>query len=523
MRASLKSINRTISNKWSVVILAAYLWIVSSMFSILHGVSVNPLFLIILFVICSCVSYLFIKLFYKPICDIKPGKPISNAKVWGFSSFGLIIAIYFLYFLGQYPGGLSADSLSQYNQAVGMEGYVDWHPVIHTLLYFTLPIKLGGNIATVVFLQILYWAMAMGYLIYALAKSGMRRITLGLFLVYILINPNLATYVVNPWKDIAFMTFVAVMMACYIQIFATKGEWLSKWTNVLLFALAIVMGILVRHNAVLFVAPLVLISLFFLGKNKKGKAILVISVIVMYCLVKALYSFMALPETPKRKLETIGFPMTIICNVMKYNPEALPEDTRIALYGVASKESYELGYETGSFNSIKFSNYIDVDNVDALTYKTTLKYTYECFRYAPRESFEAVAKLTDMFWDFYGDYGPINPVFIDNDYGFELKPVKGFDSVLNLVVNFGKICPLKAVYGSLGTIMLIELAVAAALFAGKRRSFIHILPMFCYNYGTMLLLSGDDYRFFLYTIVLWVPTVFIMIKDRNTFKGKNKI
>lgn len=506
--------------KWSIAILTVYLWIVLSFTLIAHDVVINPVKLIVLLMACFITSFVAVKLLRKPLNKINIGSPVKNAKTWGFASFGLIVLIYTAYYLGQYPGGLSADSLSQYNQAVGMEGYVDWHPVIHTLLYFTLPVKLGGKLATIVFLQVLYWSMSMGYLIYSMAKGGLNKILLGLFVVYICINPNLATYVVNPWKDIAFMTFAALIMACYIRVFTTRGEWLLKPLHVLLFAFALVMGLYVRHNAVLFVVPALVIVLLFMVKNNKSRVFLIVSVVALYAVVKAVYSFMGLPETPKRKLETIGFPMTVICNVMKYNPMALPEDTRNALYGVASQESYELGYVTGSFNSIKFSSYIDVNRVDELTYKTTLRYTYECFRYAPRESFEAVAKLTDMFWDFNGDYGPIGPVFIDNDYGFNSKPVKGFDSFVGFITRIGTIGPGKIIYGSLGTLMLIEITVAAVLFASRRRSFIHILPMFFYNYGTMLLLSGDDYRFFLYTVILWIPTVFIMFKDKNTFNKK---
>ncbi len=520
MRSIVDIFNSRIENKWSVVILTAYLCVVLSMTAIAHDVAVNTVILIGLFALSFVASYVVIKLLRKPLNKISIGKPVKNARVWGFVSFGLILIIYTVYFLGQYPGGLSADSLSQYNQAVGMEGYVDWHPVIHTLLYFTLPVKLGGKLATIVFLQVLYWSMAMGYLVYSMAKGGLNKFLLGLFVIYVCINPNLATYVINPWKDIAFMTFAALIMACYIRVFTTKGEWLLKPVHILLFAFALVMGIYVRHNAVLFVVPMLAIVIIFMVKSNKSRVFLIVSVVVLYVVVKAVYSFMGLPETPKRKLETIGFPMTVICNVMKYNPEALPEDTRNALYGVASQESYELGYVTGSFNSIKFSNYIDVNRVDELTYKTTLRYTYECFRYAPRESFEAAARLTDMFWDFNGEYGPIGPVFIDNDYGFCSQPVKGFDSVVGFITKAGTIGPGKIIYGSLGSLMLIEITIAAVLFASRRRSFIHILPMFFYNYGTMLLLSGDDYRFFLYTIILWIPIVFMMFKDKTTFNNR---
>ncbi len=79
------------------------------------------------------------------------------------------IAVYYIVF---FPGTFSPDSLSQLKQArTGV--YSDWHPFIHTLLFFTLPMKLlGGSGGYIVLLQIMWFSLALGYLNYSLRKTA---------------------------------------------------------------------------------------------------------------------------------------------------------------------------------------------------------------------------------------------------------------------------------------------------------------------------------------------------------------
>ena len=53
----------------------------------------------------------------------------------------LTIGIMLIWISAYYPGSFSPDSIVQYGQALSGE-YNDWHPVWHTIVFFTLPLKI---------------------------------------------------------------------------------------------------------------------------------------------------------------------------------------------------------------------------------------------------------------------------------------------------------------------------------------------------------------------------------------------
>ena len=44
---------------------------------------------------------------------------------------------------------------------------------------------------------------------------------------------------------------------------------------------------------------------------------------------------------------------------------------------------------------------------------------------------------------------------------------------------------------------------------------VHALPILCYNFGTSLLLTGYDYRFFYYTYPVFLPFIFLILRREN--------
>ena len=70
--------------------------------------------------------------------------------------FIISITVLLIYYIACYPGLFSPDSIEQSQQALGKINYNDWHPALHTLLFFTLPLKLtSGWMGSIVLLQII--------------------------------------------------------------------------------------------------------------------------------------------------------------------------------------------------------------------------------------------------------------------------------------------------------------------------------------------------------------------------------
>lgn len=429
---------------------------------------------------------------------------------------------YFGYFLCQYPGGSSSDVGSQYSQALIGE-YSDWHPVLHTLLFFTIPLNLTNfGFPIVVFLQLVYFSIAFAYLMSVLIRTGIKTPFIILLCFFVWVNPYLATYFMYPWKDLAFTIFAIVLVGQYIQIVLSKGKWFEKKINMVAFAVISVLCMYMRHNAILFGIPLIFIAVMYARKNKKTMISIVILVVVLALSVQGLYVVLNVEKPAERTLETVGLPATIWCGVMQKNPEALPEETREVMYQIATQEQFNNNYsDDGSFNSIKW-NVANADIIDAMSYGEVIKYTIQCFIYAPKASFESFAKLTDMVWrideneGLIGVWASAEQVGIDSSANGRLAHY--YSQYKNFFSSSGI---LKAIFGSYGLQILILLSVGCVLFAKRRIGFIHALPMFFYNLGTMLLLSGSDYRFFVYNIPTWIAILFLMIADKSEFRLKS--
>ncbi|MBQ7569504.1 MAG: hypothetical protein IJT22_01100, partial [Synergistaceae bacterium] len=71
---------------------------------------------------------------------------------------------------------------------------------------------------------------------------------------------------------------------------------------------------------------------------------------------------------------------------------------------------------------------------------------------------------------------------------------------------------LSPVLGHIGLINLIILICLIAKF--KFKKLFLALPLLIYNFGTMLLLSGADFRFFYYSIAI-MPALVLMLLNEN--------
>jgi len=507
----------------AVILLWLYLWLLFFLQSVSADIEQGIFGFVLFGCLAAGVAGILFRFFEDRIISITFSRKNSYGyKLWAIVTV-LTAFIYIIYFIGQYPGGMSPDTVAQYSQAIGQSPYNDWHPVLHTLLFFTIPLKTGHQLAMIVFMQIMWFSLAFGYLAYVLNKNGCPKFFVLFYCMYIWVNPFIETYMMYPWKDVAMTIFAILCMAYYVQIICTDGAWLSKKQNLLFFSLSVVVCAYMRHNAILFILPMLIIVLFYTVRKKEKRILLFISVMVFYSAVKILYIGLNVEKPSLRTLETVGLPVTIWCNVMQKAPEKLPDSVKEAMYELASDEAYKKDYITGSFNHIKWSGNIDTEKIDEMSYGKVLKYTLDCFRYAPKESIEAFSKLTDMVWAIDGKNWPIQVSVVENPWGIK-REIKIFraEQLLGLVKTFFSIGFGKIWFGSIGFHLFILFFSAICLFAKGRTAFIHIFPLFCYDFGTMFLLSGDDYRFFLCTIPLWMPLIFIMLQDKKRIKQYKK-
>lgn len=432
--------------------------------------------------------------------------------------FFISFLIAFLWFLAYNPGGFSPDSVNQYTQAIS-GNYNDWHPVLHTLLFFTIPISIFHNIAAIVICQIIFFSLAVAYAATTIYEVAGKKWSIISF-VFITLNPWALNQLMFPWKDIAFGIAALLVSTITLKIYVTKGAWAKKISHLIFLAVAIIFAAIFRHNGILFAVPAI-IGLFFFMDRKNWLIFFGISASLFFIIKVPLYSALNVTQPGSRVCETVGVPMTILANVAKENPSSLDEEAKNFLYSVAPAEEYKKNYKVGNFNSIKFtSNISAIDEAGAFN---VLKYTTNAFVNSPRASLTAFLKITSTTYAVDGSTFPYwgTPNIANNPYDFKPQNNEIIKSGAKIYFTIFNNSILKYT-GFIGFSILIIVIAALSKNRWKNggwKKMLLISPILFYDFGTMLLLTGPEARFFYVNLISFPVITILALK---TFPKVNK-
>lgn len=425
---------------------------------------------------------------------------------------------FLIYYFAFYPGGFSIDSLSQYEQAIG-NSYNDWHPVIQTLFAFKLPLTLtGGWAGSIVLFQILCFSAALWYSLVTILKHTNLKYAVAA-MMFMLLNPYVGYIVMYPWKDVSFAIGSLILISCSLNIFFTKGKWITKPLNMAVFIIVSVLTAMFRHNAILFVFPLLFAVIFFV--TKKRGLIMCLSVLALLAGIKyPLFTIMNVESPDQRQVETLGLPMTIIGAAVAHDPDALDEEIIDFAYRVAPKEVWEEEFKSGSYNSIKWHGKTDNYVIEEYGAIKILKMTAKCMVSSPLTTVDSLIRLTGASYVPYDVYdSAIKPYIASNTIGLTEQ---GNTILQTLVLAWNN--SVQKIIGfifNLGIAHLILIVVMLSKcklnkFKDWRKIFFAV-PVFAYNYGTSLLLTGygDPPRFFFYTLILLPVILIFFLKSEN--------
>ncbi len=439
----------------------------------------------------------------------------------GFS--GKVFCIYLLLtliicgicFAGAYPGYSSYDTFHQYNQCIS-NSYNDWHPFLHTLVFIKIPLLLGnGNYSAIVIFQIIIFSLVMAYCMSVIWMSAGKKISILAFLVIIL-NPSVTYLVLFPWKDSAFAISGMLMVAAAIHIIQ-KGKKVA--VPCLLFVISSVFTTILRHNGILFTFPFFMGITIFLcrEKNKKKNVSLAVSiiagVIVLFTLIKGpLYKGFDVQKSKTAPIELLGMPMTIIGNAVSKNPDKMDDDVREFALLVASEEKWDNYYVCGNFNSIKLTQYINSEEINNHNPMEVVVYMFKTIKTNPYDSLEALFSLTNMTLAFTGDVSwDIRPEYEDNNYGIEAEGVEWIEACKKIYNDLASVFITKYLFfytGICNLICIILIMISLKSFEFSK-FFIAASPLL-YNLGTTVLLSGNNFRFFVLDF-MGMPLIIVLL------------
>lgn len=172
-----------------------------------------------------------------------------------------LLLVWLFFWACFYPGGMSPDSVDQWDQIHTMVIY-DAHPALHTLTIKLLSLAWDSP-AVVSLTQVLLMAACMAYGFTLLRRAGVGRFWVVLALLCVMLSFRNGNLVVTVWKDVLFTIVVAalVLLLCHILLDSARRPRLLYW-----IALGLLLGInpLYRHNGIAILAGMiVLLPIFF--------------------------------------------------------------------------------------------------------------------------------------------------------------------------------------------------------------------------------------------------------------------
>ncbi len=438
----------------------------------------------------------------------------TNTKKRLVALFYVVPLIVMLTFYGIcYPGGVSPDSLVQYEQYV-YNDYSDWHPIFQTLFTFTLPLTIfNGWYGSVMLVQCILFAVTIGYSINTIYKHFGAPTSI-IVMLFILLNPKLNTIGMYPWKDVSFAIFALLLVTFGLEIVLSKGEWLKDNKNFAFLIIILIMTTLFRHNAILFTFPFAFAVCFYLSK-KRAICMLAIFLVGFYAIKGGLYRIYDLSTPPRRVVETTGLPMSVIGYVASRDYDSLNSDSKNFINAIVAYPEWKTNYYLG-FNSIKWLEDSSVMPIEVYGYDGVFRVLLDCFNSSPFKATKGLFRMLGGIFSFDEIYKQETNVNVrPNTYGIKKFEVNYPKYYLKQYNNY---CfrKLDYLFFYIGTMQLL---VVAAVLATKKlndindiKKVLFCIPLFAYNIGTSLLLTGisDIHRFFYYSFLI-APIIVLTI------------
>lgn len=448
---------------------------------------------------------------------------VNRGKVnwkFGLGVFTGTFLVMLLYYAGYYPGGLTPDTFNQWYQ-VDKGFLLDWHPAIHTLLFLKLPSLIWESLGFVSLMQIIWLGLAMAYLGIVMERWGIKKRWICLSLAFGIMNPASSITLSFVWKDTALTIFAVVLAGQLMEIVFSDGEWLKQWQNPLAFGLFGAFAMLMRHNAVLLVAPVMLLVIITYWRKVKYACIFS-GMWMMFFVVGIkgpLYHVLGVQSHPQVTAEMLGVPMTILANVLVHEPDSLDEEARAFLYRIGDQELWESTYREGSWNSAKWMG-ADISNdiIEEVGASNVLRYTWHAVQREPYYAYRAVVKLFEVVWKPIGNkvVWAYNIDVSSNMYGYETKGIIWLQKILNVFRMITVDGIFLTTWGwHIGFFVLLLLFAGVSRLRFEWEKILLWIPVLCYNFGTALLLCGQDFRFFSFNTVIVFPLVLAIFSQKN--------
>lgn len=399
---------------------------------------------------------------------------ISNSYfpvIWlPYLTFFFCVLAWLPYFLYEFPGIMTPDSISQYSQLIGASGYSNHHPIVHTLLFgelYNLGLHVTNNpiiaISFYTAFQMFFMAFVAAYVIRSLQLAGVRTSICIVVMCFYALVPYNAIYSVHIWKDIIFAGGFTLFIACLLRFLLHDTRYIAKRSDIFtLYIPYLVSGFIIclfRHNGwyvFLISTPFILLTL-----HEQLKKIIPLQLIIIALVLFVKYPCMEIYEIPQSDfVESVSIPVQQIARVIS-NGETLSQDQLDSLSPFMDVNQVSSLYDPICSDNIKNlirrtdSQYLETHKQEffSLWIDIGLKH--------PKAYFDAFVDQTNGFWypDVYSEIGLFDGI-IQNDYNLTWQPIiRGpiIVKIKEIIFKLHTLLPLWGLLWSMGTMFWIVL------------------------------------------------------------------
>ncbi|MCM1173886.1 MAG: DUF6020 family protein [Blautia sp.] len=414
------------------------------------------------------------------------------------------------YFLYEYPGIMTPDSINQFEQVLHVIPYSNHHPFVHTMIFklfyqigffFTSDMVISVSFYT--FFQMCFLAFSIFYFLRTLESFRIRQGILILLALFYAIVPYHAVFSVTLWKDIPFAAVVLLFSCTLMRMLREK-----TLPVLAMFVFSGAMICLLRSNGwygFLFCLPFLL---FYYRKSAKKvfpalAAILLTAVIVKYPVMNALH------VTQPDFVESISIPVQQIAAVLSHDRE-LSADQRALIEQVIDTAYVKELYNPAFADNMK--ELVRAGNPDYLSAhrKEFFRLWVELGLACPADYLKAYIDQTYGYW--YPDsFYPVadGEGISATDLGVSHTPLIGGPLVIKgkeIALKLGSMLPIYSLLWSMGVVFWFFLFCAGNAFVRTEKT-----KLICYLPGFALYLTvmiatpvATDFRY-VYFMVFSLP------------------
>lgn len=401
------------------------------------------------------------------------------------------------YFLYEYPGVMTPDSINQYAQVIGAYQLSNHHSIVHTALiglFYKIGLSITQDIHTGLALytiaQMVFMALSAGYVIRTLQKADVITPVVLLTIGFYALMPYNGAYAVTIWKDIPFAGCMTIFAAALMRFllrgsFAASSDTIPKlriseyFTLLIPYVLSGTLLCLLRTNG--WYVFVISVPFILIAYRKWLKVMLPVHLIILVFVLFVKYPVMHVYEIPQADfVESLSIPVQQIARVIA-NKESLTESKAAYIQQLMNLDQVSTAYQPNCSDNIKNlirqkgNSFLESDKAEFFKMWFSIGIEH------PKTYFDAYVAQTNGYWypDVNYEIGLADGIY-PNEFGLNWQPIIRGNIIIKikeLLFKFPKIMPLYGLLWSMGFLLwLILLLATLSLRMGKPASALVCLP-----------------------------------------------